>query len=199
MQIHRIPDFLEGSGDPNGSVAVVEDNQPYWDYTNGILYIGTTENSTVWRKVATLNLSQLEDVDVTGRVDGSSLVWSASNSMYEHSTSGGSGSGLEYARLQKYAFTASDVTSAGSNGYLDIDIKDSSLTTLEVSDSMVNNGIEIQIGRLNTYYGDVSSGDDWELIQGTASAGYANVLRVHEDWVVEGEIVTGYVIRESAE
>ncbi|MFW6377580.1 MAG: hypothetical protein ACOCZ5_02935, partial [bacterium] len=138
------------------------------------------------------NISEMDDVDLTDRVDGTTLVWDNDTSKYKHGIS----SALEYVRLRKYAFTSTDVTNAQTDGYLDIDIIDDDSNILEISDNMNNNGIEIIIGRLHTFYGDVASGDDWELQQGTASTGYANIIRIHEDWVVEGEIITGYVIKE---
>lgn len=138
------------------------------------------------------NLSEMDDVDLTDRADGTTLVWDESTSKYIHGIS----SALEYVRLRKYTFTSTDVTNAQTDGYLDIDIIDDDSNVLEISDNMNNNGIEIIIGRLHTYYGTVSSGDDWELQQGTAPSGYANIIRIHEDWIVEGEIISGYVIKE---
>lgn len=137
-------------------------------------------------------IEELTDVDTTLRADGTTLVWDETETKYIHGVT----SSLEYKRLRKYIFTSTDVTNAQTDGYLIIDIMDSNDVILNVNSDMNINGIEIIIGRLNTYYGDVSLGDDWELIQNTAPVGYVNQIKIHSDWIIEGEAIWGYVIKD---
>jgi len=178
---HDFGDVLDDiEGTPADGQAVV------WDKTSGKWIFAESGGAGT--------VSELEDVDITDRVNGTTLVWDEFESKYKHGVT--VTSSLEFRRLRKYTFSSADVISAETDGYLDIDIKDMSDTLVSVKNTLIDNGIVVNIGRLNTFGGLISNNDDFELIQGTAESGYCNVLRIHSEWIIEGESVWGYIIKD---
>ncbi|MFA7545494.1 MAG: hypothetical protein WCY49_07065 [Anaerovoracaceae bacterium] len=147
-------------------------------------------------KATPLKIENISDVDTTARAEATLMIWDATASKYKHAVvSGGGSTGSNFIRLKQYTFTESDLTTAETNGYLDVPITSFGDVNLAVKDTHIDNGLQVIVGRFSLYPGVVADGGDYELVQGAADPGYADTIRIHKDWVVDaGEGVWGYLV-----